>query len=212
MMPQPIFSRAISIAILQHLKIGMLFPPPGNTEFENAEPDFLGILLRNHYIHGKLFREFVRTEVGAVQARHCYKVQLGGFPGFWPEFSFEFPGIVLSAMPIRLAGEKLVQPKHDDPRTIVFRFLIENEYLEEQAIMNAVSDSIIAFGLKEAAELRSAGKTVGNSPARNAIGYAMLNRVVPGQMELLGEQEISQKTPRALGLGLLEKVMAQLLS
>jgi hypothetical protein len=31
-------------------------------------------------------------------------------------------------------------------------------------------------------------------------------------MALLGEQEITQKTPRALGLGLLDKVMAQLMS
>jgi hypothetical protein len=212
MMTQPIFSREISIAILQHLKIGMLFPPPGNTEFENEKLDFLGILLGHHFIHGEVFREFIHSEIGEAQARHCYKVQLGGFPGCWLDFSFEFPGIVLSAMPIRLAGEELIQPKHDDPRTIVFRFLIENGCLEEQAIMNAVSDSIIAFGLKEADRLLASGQTVADSPARNAIGYAMLNRVVPRQMELLGENVISQETPRVLGLGLLEKVMAQLMS
>jgi hypothetical protein len=178
MMPQPIFSSAISIAILQHLKIGMSFPPPGNTEFENEKLDFLGVLLGHHFIHGEVFREFVRTEIGETEARHCYKVQLGGFPGCWTDFALEFPGIVLSAMPIRLDGQVLIRPKHDDPRAIVFRFLFENGCLEEQAVSNAVSDSIIAFGLTEAAGLLASGKTVVDSPARNAIGYAMLNRVV----------------------------------
>lgn len=217
-MKNPFFSPEVAELILGRLCVGITFPEPKAEDYLADPADFLELLLRNRFIHPRRFQDFVGRAFCDETAKVANRAKLGGFPMIWPAFSWEFPRMVLATMPIEVLGTALIRPKSgDDPRTVLFRWILDHGCLPsrvnhpaERAIADAVSESLTKFGEKRASLALGSRNTI-EACDRAVIGYAMRNTVVAGRDVLPFVDGDSPETFMQSAHGLLDVVMRQLL-